>query len=1555
MTTARNIEAVLPLTPMQEGMLFGTLVDPGGGAYVEQAVFRFRGELDAAALHAAWQRAAARHQPLRAAFFWEGREDPLQVALRDVEVPLQRLDWRDLDEAGRESALEELLLADRRRGFDLTRAPLMRLTLARLGERRHLLLWSHHHLILDGWSVARLLREVLELYAGGGGEMAPAFPYRRFVAWLENRERGADEAHWRAALEGLGEPVAMPVIAPRETRRGAVGGAPVVDAAEGDGEDHSASAASREAVLRLPRRRRERLEAGARDAGVTLGTLTQAALGLLISRYTASREVVFGVTVAGRPETLPGVETAVGLFINTLPLRLSLDPEQPADRYLEGVQRRAARDREHGFEALPRLHAWSGLVADTPLFETVLVFENYPRAEGAPVPGVELELEETQLHEKTDYPLTLVVVPEEDGLKLTAAYDPGRVGEEAAGGVLRHLAAAMTWLAEAGGEPLAHARLLEPEEEERLLELARRRRVFEVEEGEEGTLHGRFARVAAQHRDEVAVSAGEETLTYGELERRSRELADDLRRRGAGPETLVGLCLPRGADLVVALLAILRTGAAYLPLDPEYPQERLRGMLADSGARLVVTDGDLRRRMSFLRAGREAGGVSAPPAGAVPGQGGPDHLAYVIYTSGSTGRPKGVAVTHRNVLRLFAACGGDFDFGPGSVWSLFHSYAFDFSVWELWGALLHGGRVVVVPPEVSRSPERFAELLATAGVTHLSQTPSAFRELVALEEATGVTVGPSLEWVVFGGEALDPRALAPWIEVHGDETPALVNMYGITETTVHVTFRRVRAADVGRAVSPVGRGLADLSTPVLDPAGHPAPLGVPGEVHVGGGGLARGYLGRRALTADRFRPDPFSAAPGGRLYRTGDLARWRRGAGGSTVELEYLGRLDHQVQVRGFRVELGEVEAALRELPEVGEAVVVTDRDRAGLPRILAYLSPAPGARVPASTEIRRRLGHRLPDYMLPARIRTVAALPRTPSGKLDRGSLPAMDQEPSGHAPDTLPRGGLESAVAEIWCDLLEVPRVSRDESFFDLGGHSLLATRLVSRLRRTFQVDLPLVAVFDHPTVAGLAAVLGAARGGGGAVGRGSGLVPVERRGDLPLSFPQERFWVLEQLSPGAPEHRVSVALELEPAADAESPDRLGPGVRHRLASALTALVERHEVLRTAYREAAGEPVQRVLDPWPVTLPLVDLGALPGGLGEGELERCLGRRGGDGLDLAAGRPLRASLWSLSPWRLVARLTLHHIACDGWSMGVLVRDLAALFSDPAGGGLPALPVQYGDFAVWQRGDDRLDEELEYWRRELEGALPPRVALPTARSAGADDGVQLHPFELGEETTGRVRDLARRRGATPFMVLLASFQALLARYVGAERLWVGVPVAGRQRLETEGLVGFFLNTLLVGVDLSGDPTGRDLLERTRDRLLAAYGHQRVPYERVARELAGGARRGGPPQRPQVLFLFHNHPLPDLELPGLRLAPRPMPRQGAQAELALEMEERDGVFHGVLVAPAGRFDDAVLAELAHGLGRLLEGLAADPSRPVSEIALRQPPPETAAFTTDLEAW
>jgi amino acid adenylation domain-containing protein len=1026
----------------------------------------------------------------------------------------------------------------------------------------------------------------------------------------------------------------------------------------------------------------------------------------------------------------------------------------------------------------------------------------------------------------------------------------------------------------------------------------------------------------ARAPEPVALVSGSESLTYAQLNARANRLARHLRTLGVGPDVLVGLCSGRNTTMVVALLAILKAGGAYVPLDPTYPTERLRFMVEDAHLSVLLTEERLREalpssaaRVVCLDSNWE--GSAAANDAHLEGGAAAANLAYVIYTSGSTGRPKGVQVTHAALANLLQAMRGVLGISQRDALLAVTTLSFDIAALEIFLPLIVGARVELIARDVAADGARLAERLDDPGITFMQATPATWRMLLE----AGWRGKPGLQ-MLCGGEAM-PRALADRLL---DKGAGLWNLYGPTETTVWSSVWRV---EPGEAPISIGRPIANTRLYVLDKRLRPVPVGVIGELHIGGAGVARGYCERPGLTAERFIPDPFGTRPGGRLYRSGDLARWR--ADGT---IECLGRVDHQVKIRGFRVELGEIEAALARHAAVRAAAVAARPDGSGEMSLAAYIVLRDDDDPSIAAELRRWLMGQIPEYMVPAAFVSLDALPLTPNGKVDRQALP----DPAGarfatSADFVAPRGPVEALIAGIWADLLGVDQIGASDSFFDLGGHSLLATQVTSRLRDALGVELALRELFGNPTLAELARRVEERRRAGEALELPR-LEAVEHQGPIPASFSQQSLWFLEQLAPGEPTFNIALAARVQGPLDL--------GIFERC---LAEIMRRHASLRTTFGIVDDRPVQVVAPAVELPLTMVDLRALDEQSREAEARRLAREEARRPFDLTRGPLLRVQVLLLASDDHAVLLTMHHIISDGWSFGVAARELATLY-DALRRGAPSpldpLPIQYTDYALWQRHlleSEPMKRLVGYWSRQLAGLTPlelptdrPRPTIRTARGA-------LHAFQIPAQTAGRLRAFCRREGASPFMFLLAAFQTLLYRYSGQDDIVVGSPIANRNRSELEGLIGYFVNMLALRTDLSGDPSFLDLLERVRNVALAAYEHQDLPFETVIETLA-------PPRDPsrtplfQVMFVLQNQQLPDLAHPELRLTPLAVDTGTGTAkfDLTLTLEESDQGFFGSFEYNTDLFDSETIVRLSNHFQALVGGIIADPNRRLSCLPL-----------------
>nr|WP_156003783.1 non-ribosomal peptide synthetase [Streptomonospora sp. PA3] len=1515
------MEDILPLTPLQEGLLFQSQLDAEGpDVYNVQIALELEGELRPERLHAAADALLARHPNIRAAFRRRRNGRPAALVGKRVTARWARTDLSHLSGAEQDAELARIRQTQRRARFDPADPPLIRFLLLRRAPGSHVLVLTHHHILLDGWSLPLLVRDLFRLYASDGAPLPRAAAFRDYLDWLARQDTAAALGSWRAALEGIEGPTRI---------------AEAFGPAAASEPEPAAAAEPRELTRDLPPDTTASIRGLARERGVTLNTVLQAAWAIVLSTLLDTRDAVFGTVVSGRPHGLPGATDMVGLFVNTVPVRVRLDPAEHTADLLTRLRDEQAALLDHGHVGLAEIQRAAGVPE---LFDTLMAVENYPVEAADPaadVPGLRARVLDSA--DATHYPLSLAVVPPppdapEPRLRLRLGYRPDVLGGSRARLIADSLHSVLASIPTFLHHPVARIPALPPAAvpgpDTRTAEpRSGTEERAAVHAGHEAAFPELLGRRVADDPESVLVEDEDTVLTAAEADARANRLARVLLARGAGPERVVALALPRSAELVVALLAVLKTGSAYLALDPDYPDDRLGHMLADARPACVLTAPELAGRVAALTDAPRvvpqdpatAAEIGAAPAGDVtdadrPAPLTPAGAAYLVYTSGSTGTPKGVVVSHAGVAKLVSTAVHRLGVGAHSRIAQLGSPSFDVAFWEFTMGVLCGGRLVVVPPERRVPGPPLTDYLRDRRVTHAGLPPALLSALPAdAEPPPGMTV-------LAGTEAV-PGALVRRFATDGR---AMFNCYGPTETTVNATLQECRPEAAGDRV-PIGRPDPGVRAYVLDSMLRPVPPGVPAELYLGGAGLARGYHGMPGLSAARFVADPFGAR-GARMYRTGDRVLWN-----TRGELEFLGRTDDQVKIRGMRVELGEIEAALAAHPRVAASAAALHRDSAGGAALIAYATPRSGdAGDLDPRELRDHLAATLPTAMLPAAVVPLEAMPTLPNGKTDRARLPAPDLSaaPGGRPP----RNQVEELLCGLYREILEVGEAGIDDDFFALGGHSLLATRLVTRIRAVLGRDVALRTVFDAPTPAGLARRL-----------RPAGGRPPLRRAERPrrppLSHAQQRMWFLYRLDGPRPTYNIPVCARLR-----------GPLDRTALADALADVVARHESLRTVFPDDDGVPYQRILDPEQARpeLPLTDTDEerLPGLLAEAAAR---------GFELEAEPPLRARLFRTGPHEHVLLVLLHHIAADGASARPLLRDIGTAYAARRGGRAPdwaPLPVQYADYGLHQRAvlgtaDDpgsAAGAQARYWREALRG-LPEELALPTDRprpaaSSGRGGAVEL---QLPAELSTRLRTLAREHDTTVFMVLQAALAALLTRLGAGTDIPIGSPVAGRDDAALDDLVGFFVNTLVLRTDTSGDPSFADLLARVREANLAAYENSDIPFEHLV-EIANPARSMSRHPLFQVMLAYQSGAGPRLSMAGLETTREPVAAPGGKFDLALEFRDpgADGADGGpmrcTLDYSADLFDGPTVRNIALRLERLLESAAADPAAPIGGLDL-----------------
>ncbi|WP_213042224.1 non-ribosomal peptide synthetase, partial [Nitrospira defluvii] len=1516
--TLKNIEAVYPLSPMQEGMLFHTLMNPGTGIYLMQNRYYVEGEVDPTVFLQAWTQVIARHSILRTSFAWKNQKRPLQAVHKDIEVPLDVMDWRGKERAAQIADLDALLQQELARGFDFAKAPLMRLRLIRLTDHTYQFVHSFHHILLDEWCISPLLMDFLAHYeACAQGLVCQAEKprsYRDYIAWLQKQDLDAANRFWREYLQGFSTPTPLAYDRPPEG---------LADQND-DAADH---------CLHLSADLTARLTALAQQHRVTANTFVQGAWALLLAHYSSEKDVLFGVTVAGRPTQLVGVESVLGLFINTLPLRVSVTPDRPVIAWLKDLLAENVRLREYEYTPLIHIQRSSEIPRGEALFHSLFVFENAPVDPALCEGRIMFRAEEEQYRVHTNYPMTVMGWPgKELGLKLS--YDRRLFDSETVLRMIGHLQGLLEALITRPDVRIGDLPMLDREERARLLSYG----IGETDTPQDDRSFAlRFEAQVRRSPQAIAVRCGDQSVTYEVLNRRANRLAHRLGAEGMSSDAVVAVLDERSPDLLTMILGCFKAGAAYLPLDPHHPVARVARLLELSRVRVVVVS----RRLS----GQLEQALSLMPQAARPfavvlddlmsQQGGdhdrrvpsrPDQLAYVMYTSGSTGIPKGAMVTMGGMLNNIESKVRSFAIGPDDVIAQTASQCFDISVWQFLTALLCGATTHILSDDLVREPSRLLRHLDAAGITIYEAVPAVLQALLdAGDCADAPPVLASLRWVLPTGEALPLALCRRWFERH-PKIP-LMNAYGPAECADDVAVHPILAAPPADAVRvPIGRPIQHLRLYIVNRLCEPVPVGVSGELWIGGIGVGRGYLEDCARTAESFVPDPFGDAPGARLYRTGDLARYRPDG-----TIEYVGRVDHQVKVRGFRIELGEIESCLTDQDDVREAAVIVREDRPGERRLAAYVVPQEGRSID-SDRLRTALQAQLPEYMVPSIVLTLDSLPRTPNGKVDRRALYAPDLSGLHEATYLAPRTVTEELLAGIWADILGLERVGVRDHFFELGGHSLLATQVVSRIRRAFHIELPLRAAFECPTVADLAQTIDRVR----TEGQGRQVPPLTasgREGPAPLSYAQQRLWFLSQLDPESWLYNLSFGLRLRGPLDVDA-----------LRSSFEVVATRHDQLRTWFLRAEGRPVQVDLDA--PAVPFDQQAADPAsGLSlEQYVAALAGEEARKPFALEGGLLWRVKLVQLSDEDHLLLVTLHHVIADGWSLNLLLGDMLAAYGALRDGQpvpLPTPAVRYADYARWQREwltGDVLGRELDYWKETLAGASAMvslhadhlRPTVQTFRGARRN-------FAVSPEMAAALQGLSRRQGVTLFMTLLAAFQVLLHRYSGDVDLSIGTPIANRTTVETEGVIGFFVNTLVLRTDVSGNPRFIDLLERVRETVLGAQSHQDVPFEQVVEALKPDRDLSHAPLF-QVMFALQTLGRDMVEIPDLTIEPVEVDPGSAKFDLSLEMTWAPEGLTGFFEFNLDLFEPATIDRMSGHFLTLLAGIVAEPQRKLAALPL-----------------
>ncbi|WP_281889305.1 non-ribosomal peptide synthetase [Paenibacillus sp. YYML68] len=1436
-----NILDMYELTPLQTGMLFHAMKAASEPQYFVQGSAILEGSVKVSMLEQSYQAVVDKYDVLRTVFVYEKVSKPIQVVYRHREAKLTYIDLSHLSETEQDDYVKAYKEQDRSRTFCLSKDMLLRLHLLKRSSMQYELIWNFHHIIMDGWCWGLVLEDLWtgyeQLNEGHDLRLGAAPSYSQYIKWLRLQPSEQALSYWRTYLDGYEESVTIP----RQLN------------GSGLGYKHG------EQSLRLDRATTQRLAELSRKLQTTLNHVMLSVWGVLLQLYSRQDDVVFGSVVSGRPPQLLDVERMVGLLINTVPVRVRTEQEDSFTSLVRRLHGEVLESKSYEYSSLADIQSVSACGGQ--LVQHLVVFENYASSLDTLKECSErlgFTFTEGSSLEYTNYDLTVIIQPG-DELDICFGYNEQAYTSDFMQRMSTHMNTILMFVLDNPDRCLNELELLLSAEKQAMH--AAQQMTASATYPVDKTIHGLFEEQAARYPDHIAVVHLDKTMTYQQLNEASNRFARVLRDAGAGQETIVALSVQRSLSMIISILAIMKAGAAYLPIDPEYPAERIQYTLEDSKAPLLVTDHSLDALITYegtVVTLAESYGEKLQEAqqGVNLGLDVPSNsAAYIIYTSGSTGKPKGVLVEHRNVVRLLFNSCNLFDFHEHDVWTLFHSMCFDFSVWEMYGALLYGGRLVIVPASTARDARKFRELLLEQKVTILNQTPSSFNMLI--QEEADHEDHLHIRKVVFGGEALAPIQLRAWH--HKYPVTELINMYGITETTVHVTYKRITRAEMESNVSNIGHPIPTLRTYVMDDRMRLLPPGIPGELYVSGEGVARGYLNRPELTRNRFMENPF--VPGERMYRSGDLVRALPNG-----ELEYVGRIDHQVKIRGHRIELGEVNTQLLRYEGIREGIVLARPDHTGADCLCAYYVADGDGDLEG---LREHMAASLPEYMVPSFFLRLEAMPVTSNGKIKRDALP----EPKAarlHTDYAEPRNELEFTLLRIYQQVLGHESIGMNEHFLQLGGHSLKAAMIVSRLQKALRIDIPISAVLLHPSIRQMANYVAAMRSE-------RGTVPLEKAEQATFysaTSQQLRLYSIQQFDDTEVGYNVPFALDIRGKLDEAQLER-----------AVQQLTVRHEALRTSFHMENEELVFRVHDQVELSLTYRNVAQM-----ELELEM---RAFVQPFQLERAPLFRAALLHVNDEdRYVLLMDVHHIVCDGLSVHIVVHDLLQLYQGKA---LPLLTFEYSDYAAWQKRWVKSDEfkcQEQYWVSRFSGELP-ILSLPTDEvrpPVQTFEGSTLL-FELDHEMTSSLKELAVREHVTLFMTLMAVYMIVLAKYSGQRDLVVGTPLSGRHTAQLEQTVGMFANVIPLRIQLEDERTFIDHLQAVKQELLAAYEHGDYPLEELIRcvQLQRDSSRN---PLFDTMFMLQTWEPVQLTVPGLEITEAAFSEEAAKLDLTWEITASD---------------------------------------------------------------
>ena len=1496
-----------PLSLAQRRLWILHQLDPQSPEYNISRAWRLTGPLNIRVLQAILNTVVARHEALRTTFQdIDGQAN--QVIQPSLTVPFTQEDWSAYTPAQLDTNLAQFRLHESLQPFNLCAGPLLRFTLIQCGANDHVLIFTIHHIVFDGTSLKNFCQELSRYYAATlAGQPNPLAPlpiqFQDFVCWEESQvtaEKLASQLeYWKQQLQGAPLVFEFPSDLSRSK--------------EHPGLRHFQAFTLEPQIV-------SQLKQLIQPQGITMFMALLAIFTILLFRYTSQRDILVGTPIAGR--THPDLEPLMGFFVNTLVLRTRTIGHPTFREVLQQVRKsclEAYRHQKVPFEKLVKLLNPVRDSSRSPVVQVIFQMRHqadrelvFPEVRAQALPDA---------RQPGNFDLHLICEETQSGINGFVYYAPAIYSDAFMGTFAKHYQILLDKLIVNPDTPLTHLTFLTDAERRQLVE---EWNDTTTTYPQEACIHQLFEAQVAQTPDTIAVVLGGQHLTYAQLNKRSNQLAHGLQREGVGPEVLIGVCLDRDVDLIVSLLGILKSGAGYVPLDPNTPQQRMAYIIDDVKLRCLVTTSVLKTRLplgpyGLILLDSDQPWIAQEPERNVETRVRPENLAYVMYTSGSTGKPKGTLISQRSVVRLVKGI----HYAKLDTQERFLQIApiaFDASTFEVWGSLLNGATLVVYPSG-PLSLENLGAMLEIERISTVWLTATLFHQMV---EQEGARLGQVAQ-ILAGGDVLAPQAVQRLVKHMGKGT--LINGYGPTENTTFTCCHPMTHENQVESSVPIGRPISHTHVYVVDPAQQLVPMGISGELLVCGDGLARGYVNQPALTAKNFVPHPFNGAPGARVYKTGDQVRWK-----NTGVLEFLGRQDSQIKLRGYRIELGEIEVVLNQHPSIQDTVVLCREDRPGEKQLVAYVVVSPQSTL-SSWTMREALATLLPDYMIPTAFVALEQLPLTPNGKVNRRALPPPRTEDRLQGQSYVePRTPNETALVGIWQEVLALERVGIHDNFFELGGHSLLATQVISRMRKQLQLDVAFPTLFDRPTIAQLAKTLEAQSRPIDAI-PAPPLCRQPYEGPLPLSFAQERFWFLEQVEQGEGVFCIPVLLRLKGALNIEA-----------LEKSFHTLIQRHEILRTIFQDKNGEPVQVIVEDREWSLSLVDIKGQTAHQRFEAVSPLVERFVLQPFALRHGPLMKTVLFRGLESEFFLLITFHHIISDGWSVGIFTEELISAYEAHSKGrepNLSSLPIQYADYTLWQHDwlqGERLDGLLSYWRHQLAGA-PAALSLPTdhPRILAKTFRAASERFHLPVSLTRQLKEVARKSGATLFMVLLATFKVLLARYTRCFDILVGTPIANRSNVDLEKLLGFFANTLVIRTDLSHNPSFRTILARVRKSCLEAYRHQDLPFEKLVKDLRPDRDSIRHPLI-QVLFAFQNAPTPSWELEGLQVGPISLDSKKVAFDVSFSMREQQEEIQGSLTYQIELFDRGTITRMLGHFQSLIESIIKTPDQSIASLTL-----------------